>query len=127
MAPSFLSKVIATLYYGNRVLVYEEKNSWVKVGKPRKKYSGWIHASALTRKKIILNPGKKDVEIAASSDELALAGKGFNEDVEAEFKRKHRNIDYRWVDYMEKITMSTAEMQAFLREGKVKPPKGGAR
>lgn len=124
--PSFLSKVIATLSYGDRIELYEEKEAWKKVGMQGKPVSGWIHASAVTTKRIMLNPGKKDIEAAASSDELALAGKGFNADVESEFKAKHRDIDYAWVDHMEKIKISTAEMQAFLKEGKVSPAAGGA-
>jgi len=56
---------------------------------------------------------------------LALAGKGFNSDVEAQFKKTHKDIDFSVVDKMEKIKISSSEMQAFLKDGDV-APKGGA-
>jgi hypothetical protein len=45
--------------------------------------------------------------------------------VEKEFKAKNKQLNFAAVDRMEKIKISTAEMQAFLRAGVVKPPAGG--
>jgi hypothetical protein len=42
--------------------------------------TGWLHQSALTKKTISMKAGGQDVATAASGDELALAGKGFNSD-----------------------------------------------
>lgn len=124
-APSFLGAVIGNLSYGDRVQVYRDNGAWRNIGTLDKKLAGWIHSSALTKKEIILNPGAKDAELAASSQELALAGKGFNSAVEAEFKATHRNINFRWVDEMGKINIAAREMRAFLKEGAVRPPQGG--
>ena len=65
------------------------------------------------------------VEKAASSDEIALAGKGFNEQVEGEFKKKNPNIDFKQIDRMEKIVVSQNNMQQFLKSGGLSP-KGGS-
>jgi len=62
-----------------------------------------LHSFRLSEKRIVLKASKKDAEVAASSGELALAGKGFNADVEAEFKRNHREIDFSWIDRMQAI------------------------
>ena len=85
---------------------------------------GWLHRSALTTNKIVLRAGDQDVRQAASNDELALAGKGFNQEVEDAFKSQNPKVDFSWVDEMEKIVVAPQEMQAFLKAGNV-TPKGG--
>jgi uncharacterized protein YgiM (DUF1202 family) len=124
-APSFLGQVVAPLNYGDRVQVLETKNEWMKVTGPAGQ-SGWVHSSALTKKKIVMASGSQDVQTGASGDELALASKGFNSDVEADFKSKNKNVDFTWVDKMEKFKVQPREMQSFLKEGGVKPSEGGA-
>ena len=121
--PSFLGKIVATLSYGDPVQVQDAKGPWRQVDLSNAG-NGWIHMSSLTRKKIILNPGEADVEQAAASDEIALAGKGFNEQVEGEFKAQNPAIDYTWIDKMEKIVISQDQMIQFLNQGDLKP-KGG--
>ena len=123
--PSFLGKVVAPLNYGDKVDVLETKNEWMNVTGPGGQ-SGWVHSSALTKKKIVMASGSQDVQTGASGDELALASKGFNSDVEADFKSKNKNVDFTWVNRMEKYKVSPEEMQAFLKEGGVKPSEGGA-
>ncbi len=105
--PSFLGKVITRVNYGDRLQVLDHQGDWSKIAAPDGT-SGWIHSSALTKKKVSMNAGDQNAQTAASGDELALAGKGFNSDVEADFKAKNRNVDFTWVDKMEKIKVSTA-------------------
>ncbi|MBN1670998.1 MAG: SH3 domain-containing protein [Kiritimatiellae bacterium] len=124
--PSFLGAIVATLEYGARVELLEEKGAWQKVVPEGGGSAGWIHASALTRKRIRLAAGKQDAEVAASSEEMALAGKGFNKEVEAEFKTRNKDIDFTWIDRMERWRVSSEQMQAFLKEGAVEPAEGGA-
>ncbi len=123
---SFLGAVVGPLGYGDRVSVVEQQGDWMKVTSPAGK-TGWIHSSALTKKNIQMKAGSQNAQTAASGDELALAGKGFNSDVEADFKAKNKNVDFAWVDRMEKFKVEPAAMQAFLKEGGVKPSEGGAR
>ncbi|MBW1799110.1 MAG: SH3 domain-containing protein [Deltaproteobacteria bacterium] len=117
--PSFLGKILIRLSYGDQVEVQEEKNAWARVSPVGGSREGWIHISALTKKKIVLKPGARDIKQAASSDELALAGKGFNENVEKEFKSKNRHVDYAWIDRMEGMDMSQEQIQQFLIEGEL--------
>lgn len=123
-APSFLAAVVRTVAYGDRLAVLEEQGPWARVSTQDRSAAGWIHASALTRKRVVLQAGQKDADLAATSDEIALAGKGFNSDVEAEFKARNRSIDYTWVDRMEKMTVSPKEMQTFLAQGEIRPQQG---
>jgi len=122
--PSFLGKVIARVNYGDRIPVLEQQGDWSKVTAPDGK-SGWIHSSALTKKKIAMKAGGQNAQTSASGDELALAGKGFNSDVEADFKAKNRNVDFTWVDKMEKIKVTPESMQQFFKDGGIQPAEGG--
>lgn len=121
--PTFLAKIVINLKYGDQVTVENEDQSWAEV-KSAGKSKGWVHISALSEKKIILNPNSKDIKNAASSDEIALAGKGFNEQVEEKYKKNNKKIDFSWVDKMENIVVSQDEMVSFLRQGGMKV-KGG--
>ena len=121
--PTFLGKVVSKLEYGDRVEVSDEKKSWVKV-LPSKKNNGWVHVSALSEKDIILNPNSEEVKEAASSDEIALAGKGFNKQVEEKFKQANKNIDFTWVDKMEKMVISQTKIQDFVIKGGLKAEVG---
>jgi SH3-like domain-containing protein len=125
--PSFLGKILATLSYGDRVEVLENKDSWIKIVPAGKGPSGWMHSSALTEKRIVLKAGGKETEVAASGGELALAGKGFNADVEAEFRKQHKDIDFSWIDRMQAIKVPPEKISVFLREGGLAPAQGGGK
>lgn len=115
--PSFMGKVVADLGYGDQVITSEEQGGWIKVQVPGRGIEGWMHGSALTSKKIELKAGTAGVKQAASGQELALAGKGFNKQVENEYKAKHPNMDFSWIDRMEKFQVNSNEMQKFLEQG----------
>ncbi len=122
--PSYLGQVVTALNYGDQVQVTGQQGDWMNVTGPGGK-AGWMHSSALSKKKIVMKAGADDVETSASGDELALAGKGFNSDVEAEFKAKNKNVDFKWVDRMEKMKVTPQEMTDFLKEGQVVAAGGG--
>jgi hypothetical protein len=124
-APSYLGKVLAVLAYGDRVQVVDSRSGWAKVSLPAGKNvasgappqkEGWVNLSALTEKKIVLKSGASEVGKTASSGEVALAGKGFNQEVEARYK-ENSGVDYAWVDRMEKFTVSPEQIAAFLDQG----------
>jgi len=113
-APSFLGKIIEVVPYGRRLEILEKTKDWVEV--ILSGGTGWVHESALTRKKVVLSAGEGVGETGASSDEIALAGKGFNAQVEAQYKEE-LELDYTWVDEMEGIVVPTEEIVAFLESG----------
>ena len=121
--PSFLGKVVTSVEYGDRMTVLSARGGWTKVRNGDGK-TGWIHTSALTEKKVVLRSGDADVATGASGEELALAGKGFNDEVEAEFRTENPDVDYAWVDRMEEMNVSAEDAADFLEEGGIEP-KGG--
>lgn len=122
--PSFLGPVVATLPYGEAVEATATQGPWQQVRTADGK-SGWMHASALTTKRLAAQAGNGTVQTGASGDELALAGKGFSADVEAQFKAQHAEIDFSWVDKMAKQNATPAQIAAFAKAGGLKQ-EGGA-
>ncbi|MCL5808282.1 MAG: SH3 domain-containing protein [Deltaproteobacteria bacterium] len=144
--PSFLAEIVARPSYGDRVEIIQDKGAWKKVA--LRGVQGWMHTSALTTKSIVLRAGTavtqtgaggSEVALAGKADlpptssggqgvttgEIALAGKGFSEEVEKQYKSLNPKLDYAWVDKMEKFKVSPEQMQAFLKRGSVKPAEGG--
>jgi hypothetical protein len=56
-----------------------------------------------------------------SSDEVALAGKGFTPEVESGYRSKHPEMDFAQVDTVESFKVDPAALQAFIKEGDLKP------
>ncbi len=123
--PSYLGKILEVLNYADRVTVVDSSSkAWFKVTAPDGK-TGWVSASALTTKKIELAAGSESAQQSASTGEVALAGKGFNETVEQQYKSDGK-LDYTWVDKMEKITVSPDQLSTFISQGALTPQEGGA-
>lgn len=113
--PSQLGPIIATLDYGVQVQAGTSDKGWYPVTTADGK-TGWLHESALSKKPIVMRAGTNDAATGASSDEVALAGKGFNEQVEAKL-RSEGTLDYTWVDRMSAFKVEPNEISQFLTQG----------
>ena len=113
---SFLGTVTASVAYGDRVTVNQTQAGWCEVATAAGT-TGWIHESALTPKRVVMGSGTEDARAGASGEEVALAGKGFSKEVEAEYKKQNKDIDYTWVDWMGKQTVPDAQLVQFLKQG----------
>ncbi len=117
--PGYLGKILGVLVYGDRVTLLDQPantpKGWVKIVGPDGKLQGWVNLSALTEKEIKL-ASSAGVQQQAASGDVALAGKGFNSDVEAEYQ-KEENLDYTWVDRMQNISVSPQRVAAFMADG----------
>jgi hypothetical protein len=71
----------------------------------------------LTTKEIVLAASDSEVRGGTSADEAALAGRGFNQRVENEF-REQNDVDYSGVDRMEEeFGIDPGALLSFLEEG----------
>ncbi len=113
--PSQLGRVVASLNYGDVVQVGALQKDWYQVTTTDGR-QGWVHASALSRKRITMRAGATDAATGVSSDEVALAGKGFNEQVESKL-RAEGTLDFTWVDRMAAFTVTVEQIDAFRRQG----------
>lgn len=116
--PSFTGKVTATLVYTDRVTIEETKGDWFRISFPPKKVaSGWMHKGALVPQEIVLKAGEKAVGSTASSGEVALAGKGFSEEIEREYRQANPALGYAAVDAMEAYTVAPEKVADFITKG----------
>jgi SH3-like domain-containing protein len=120
--PSQLGRVVATVEYGAVVRAEAPQQGWYRVTTANGQ-TGWLHESALSKKPIAMRAGTSDAATGVSSDEVALAGKGFNEQVEAKL-RADGTLDYAWVDRMAAFEVSVDQIMKFRTEGSL---PGGAR
>jgi len=113
-----LSTVIQIIDYGEMCIVLEsnDKNTKVQMCSPDKE-EGWISNASLTKKKIT-STGKKSANI--SSDELAMAGKGFSAAAEEAFRQSNSDLNYDEVDSIELINISDEDTKNFIKEGHLK-------
>jgi uncharacterized protein YgiM (DUF1202 family) len=112
----FFADTVITLQYGDQVTVIQENGKWMEVRPARRpSANGWILANNLTSKRII----SSGAGTSASADELALAGKGFSEEVEQAYKGRSNvsALTYAEIDAMEALAVSREELYDFLIEG----------
>lgn len=117
----FLSPVKARVNYNDEVEVTGKEGDWLRV--KFKKVTGCIHKSAVETKSFSLSGIFGSKGKTASKDEVALAGKGFNPQVEDSFRRKHPELSFQTVDRIERIHVSDDELREFIRTGSLQPPK----
>jgi len=116
--PKFFADTIAVLKAGESVETIALQNGWFNV-KTSSGQIGWLHSSALVEKKSGFSVLSTSVSSKATGEEVALAAKGFNKQVEEKYKADNPNVDYTWVDKMLKIKVSTKEIAEFLKKGKL--------
>ena len=123
--PAYFGSVVSTVDYADRLRIIETRGSWVKALSLRTNARGWVHISALTSKRLTPKSGDRNAPTSVSTGELSTAEKGFTEQIERDYRQKNRNIDFSWVDRMEKITITPRQSMSFLAEGQLRPSEGG--
>ncbi len=113
---SFMATVTGTVVYGDRVAVKQTVSGWCEVSTKGGR-QGWIHESALTPKQVILGSGAGDARTGASGSEVVLAGKGFSEEVETEYRKRNASLDYTWIDWMVRQKVPVERLAGFLKQG----------
>lgn len=126
--PDFASTPVAPVPEGAEVNVETQAGDWYKVEYQGK--SGWLNRQAFGKPQAAAGSGSgfslpglltgKPVK-ETSSDEVALAGKGFTPEVENSYRSKHPEMNFAQVDKIESITVPPAKLQAFIKEGDLKP------
>jgi len=117
-SPNYMSSSVGKLGFGTKVDTSGEEGSWVKISSP----DGWVPKTSITKRSVDVNTDQKFSGRGASHDETALAGKGFNPQVEAEYKKDNPSMvsAYSKVDWLESQTIPLPELQAFASAGKLK-------
>ncbi len=122
--PKFYAATIVFLKAGESVTKISSQAGWYLV-RTIGGIKGWLHSSAIQTKKVDLVTMDKSLKAKASADEVALASKGFNEQVEKEYKARHKDISFAWVDRMLTFKVSPEQLRKFLKTGKLAEFGGG--
>ncbi len=118
--PSFLGKNGVRLQYAEQVENEKAENGWNYVKSLQNGSKGWVHTSALSEKTIVLNASQKLSNSSVSQSEVLMAGKGFNKQVETEYKKQNSKLNFTLVDTIEKSNrVNTQELIVFAKNGKL--------
>jgi len=116
--PKFYAQTLTVLKAGESVEQISAQNGWIQVKTP-KGLVGWIHTSSVAERKFSLTGLAQPLKSEASASEVALAAKGFNEQVEKSYRASHPGVSFAWVDKMLKIKIPSSQMKIFLQKGKL--------
>jgi len=116
--PKFYSQIVAVLKAGEMVEKISTYDGWYKA-RTSKGVEGWLHSSSVNEKKFSLLAMDKSLQTTASTDEVALAGKGFNNQIEKKYKTEHSEISFVWVDKMINFKVTPEQLRKFLEKGKL--------
>jgi uncharacterized protein YgiM (DUF1202 family) len=109
----FAGKSGSPLVYGDQVAVVQVNGKWAEVRySGRTTFTGWTNSSNLTTKRVVASGGTG----GASAREVAMAGKGFNEEVENAYK-SNGSLNYAGVDTVEALSVPENELYSFITEG----------
>jgi uncharacterized protein YgiM (DUF1202 family) len=123
--PKFYAPVVQALKAGEKIeKISSQPDGWIQV-KTSGGAVGWIHSSAVAVQKFDLLAMDKSMKTQASASEVALAGKGFNKQVEESYRAKHADVSFVWVDRMLQIKIAASRVEEFMRSGKLGEWGGG--
>jgi len=116
--PKFYAPVLWNLRAGERIEKINGQDGWLQV-RTTSGVIGWVHSSAVQVQKFDLLAMDKSLKTQASASEVALAGKGFNKQVEENYRTEHRDLSYVWVDKMMLVKVPASQVEEFMRQGKL--------
>jgi hypothetical protein len=129
--PAFYAQPLLELALGQVLTVVEVGTAWYRVSTASDQ-TGWVHSTALAA----ASSGSGTVGSgsgAATQDEVTLAGRGFNSEIEAQYRSDNPSLDFAKVDAMEDLEVASEALTAFLSAGGIldlaessTPPAGGS-
>ena len=116
-SPNYLSATVGTLPYGAAIEVTSEDGNWYQISQPK----GYIPKNATGTAKAGVDASKGYAAKGVSHDETALAGKGFNPQVESQYRKSNSQLAaaYAQVDKVEAMTVPLPELTHFIIAGQL--------
>ncbi len=118
----FFAPALVRAPFGAALQELGREGDWFRVNYQGKE--GWIHKSAIQEQKFQLSSLAGGQAEEASRDEIALAGKGFNPEVEKAFRDKNPKMRYDLVNQVQAYRVEEQKLQAFIRAGNLREPGG---
>jgi len=108
----FFASARGTLKYGEAVTILQISGKWAEVRSAASSaVTGWTATANLSAKRIVSTGSS-----GATANEVALAGKGFNQEIENAYKANGK-LNYADVDRTETQRVSKKELQDFITAG----------
>jgi len=115
---SSAGKKVATLSYGDKVTVTQVNGKNLEVKSDAdSSLIGWAPSVNFSTKKIVVASAS-----TTSAKEVALAGKGFNQDIENSYSTQGQ-VNFDAVDKIEAITADETALMRFIEEGRLSAGK----
>jgi len=103
------------LNYGDRVTVIRISGRFAEVrSAANSSLTGWTPSANLSARQVV-----SGTTSTATQREVALAGKGFSQEVEQSYRNQNRNLNFADVDRMEAVVINEAALRRFLEEGRL--------
>jgi hypothetical protein len=115
----FFAPVRLKVSLGDQLTVKGRKGDWYLVS--AKGVNGCIHKSAVESRSFAAS-GRRASTGGASADEVSLAGKGFNPQVEAGYRKSGKDLNYAAVDEISRISVSEKSLETFVLQGGLVQP-----
>jgi len=116
----FFAPVRAKVYNNDKLAVTAKKGDWYAVAVNG--INGCIHKSAVQSKSYFFSGGTSSAKGGASEDEVSLAGKGFNPQVESAYRKQNSDLDFKTVDTIQKYQVSDDSLKRFIEAGGLTSP-----
>ena len=113
----FFSPIKATVHYNDVLEVISQSGEWYQVS--FRGTQGCIHKTAVEKRSISLSEISGSGSRSTSGEEVALAGKGFNPQVEAAYSRENPGLNFQAVNRVENYRVSENELINFIQSGKL--------
>ena len=105
----FFGRDLRVLSLGDELTLVRDDGKWAEVRAGSQ--NGWVSSAALSSRRVVASGS------AVTATEVALAGKGFSQEIETEYRKS--GLDFSVVDSMERINVSGNELLAFINEGRL--------
>lgn len=106
--------------FGDKLQTVSESGAWLRV-RAASGEEGFLHRTAISPRTIVLRGSTTQDSIVGSTNEIVLAGKGFNSDVEALFAKERRSARYDLVEQIERTMVSADRLERFVSAGHLFP------
>lgn len=114
--PAFYASPVEPVSYGTMAVIDEINGEWYRITTALNQ-DGWIHCTSVTGA-IQTASGATSASGDVTSDEIMLAGRGFNQDIEETYAGEHPDLDFSQVNNMETSwTVTPQQLYQFLVDG----------
>lgn len=113
--PQYYATGVLPVRYGERVEKLSESAGWARVSV--KNVEGYLPMSSVSLDRIVLR-ARELTTVSADTSDVVLAGKGFNQEVEKEYRGGDPSARFDLVDKVEReARVSSAEVAQFRTSG----------